>query len=192
WFNRGGFAKVQPYYARTGELHALRDDVKPFIRTYFNSLASLVNPEDLSMWEHFLNGAYNKTHETGYFLHQSRLMFARERDKELWLVPCITDQWLRDGMSVAFGNAPTFFGTVNYSIRSHVADGYVEAEVDVPQRKTPEIVVLRLRDPHGRALATADVEGGTLDRIDAESHTVHIVPQAKHLHIRVDYAPGPP
>ncbi|MBI4581773.1 MAG: NPCBM/NEW2 domain-containing protein, partial [Planctomycetes bacterium] len=36
WYNRGGFAKVQPYYCRNAEVCALRDDVKPFIRTYFN------------------------------------------------------------------------------------------------------------------------------------------------------------
>ena len=99
WFNLGGFAKVQPYYARTGEVHAMRDDVKPFIRAYFNSVFSLLNREDLSLWEHFMNGAFNKTHETGYFLHQTRLMFVQERGDELWLAPFVTDQWLRDGIA---------------------------------------------------------------------------------------------
>jgi len=32
WFNKGGFAKVQPYYARNAEIYAMRDDVKPFLR----------------------------------------------------------------------------------------------------------------------------------------------------------------
>src|SRR5690606_25800022 len=113
-----GFAKVQPYYARTGEVYAMRDDIKPFVRTYFNSAMSLVNREDLSLWEHFMNGAYNKTHETGYFLHQSRLMLVQERGNELWLAPFITNQWLRDGMEVKVTQAPTTFGIVDYTIAS--------------------------------------------------------------------------
>ena len=40
WFNCGGFAKVQPYYARNAEICAMRDDVKPFVRSYFNTLAA--------------------------------------------------------------------------------------------------------------------------------------------------------
>ncbi|UCH35269.1 MAG: NPCBM/NEW2 domain-containing protein, partial [Armatimonadota bacterium] len=65
WFNLGGFSKMQPYYTRITDVYALRDDVKPFIRSYFNAVPSLLNTENLSFWEHFHNlGAWNKTHET--------------------------------------------------------------------------------------------------------------------------------
>ena len=37
-FNLGGFSKVQPYYSRNAEIYALRDDVKPFLRSYFNAV----------------------------------------------------------------------------------------------------------------------------------------------------------
>src|SRR5580700_9366326 len=71
WFDLGGFSKVQPYYTRNCEIDALRDDVKPFIRSYFNTLAAMLNPEVLTLWEHFhFTGAWDKTHETGYFLYQ--------------------------------------------------------------------------------------------------------------------------
>jgi len=57
-----------------------RDDVKPFIRSYFNAVSSLVNEENLSFWEHFNNGGgWNKTHETGWFLCQTATMFVTER-----------------------------------------------------------------------------------------------------------------
>ena len=48
WFNMGGFGKVQPYYTRNAEIYALRDDVKPFLRSYFNTMASLIDGEVLS------------------------------------------------------------------------------------------------------------------------------------------------
>ena len=52
-FTFGGFAKVQPYYCRNAEIYAMADDVKPFIRSYFNTLPTLLNTEVLSLQEHF-------------------------------------------------------------------------------------------------------------------------------------------
>ena len=49
WFNLGGFSKVQPYYTRNCEVYALRDDVKPFVRSYFNTIAAMLNPEVLTL-----------------------------------------------------------------------------------------------------------------------------------------------
>ncbi len=79
-FDWGGFAKMQPYYCRIAEIYAQRDDVKPFLRSYFNMIPALVNFEDLTFWEDMLGngyaaGAWNKTHETGWFLGQTRTMF---------------------------------------------------------------------------------------------------------------------
>ncbi len=43
WFDLGGFNKCQPYYRRSVELYGLRDEVKPFIRGYFNTIPSLLS-----------------------------------------------------------------------------------------------------------------------------------------------------
>lgn len=187
WFNLGGFAKVQPYYARTGEVHAMRDDVKPFIRTYFNSVMSLLNREDLSLWEHFMNGAYNKTHETGYYLHQTRLMFVQERGEELWLAPFVTNNWLRDGMRVAVSQAPTFFGPAAYEITSRAADGYITATIEPPARVAPKAVVIRLRHPEGRRMQSAEVTGGLEYSADAANECVRIVPAGGSITVRANY-----
>ena len=101
-YDFGGFSKVQPYYTRIAEVYALRDDVKPFIRSYFNTIPAMVSGENLSFWEHFHNtGGWNKTHETGWFLCQTRTMFLTERGKDLWLAPFVTNRWLKDGMEVS-------------------------------------------------------------------------------------------
>ncbi|MBI5092870.1 MAG: NPCBM/NEW2 domain-containing protein [Candidatus Hydrogenedentes bacterium] len=187
WFNLGGFAKVQPYYARTGEVHALRDDVKPFIRTYFNSALSLLNREDLSLWEHFLNGAYNKTHETGYFLHQTRLMLVQERGEEMWLAPFVTCNWLQDGMRVAVRKAPTFFGPVAYSIVSHVAEGHIDATIEPPTRAVPKAIVVRLRHPEGKMILSAVVTGAKEYAVDAAKECIRITPSGGNIAVRANY-----
>ncbi|GMW02749.1 MAG: hypothetical protein AMXMBFR84_38850 [Candidatus Hydrogenedentota bacterium] len=189
WFNLGGFAKVQPYYARTGEVYALRDEVKPFLRTYFNSVMSLLNREDLSLWEHFMNGAYNKTHETGYFLHQTRLMLVHERGNELWLAPFVTNNWMREGMRVAMRNAPTAFGQVDYTITSHVDQDYMEATIVPPTRQAPEAIVIRLRHPEGRRMAYVSATGGESHTFDTEEETVRLIPKGEEIRIRAHFSP---
>jgi len=142
WFDLGGFSRVQPYYTRNCEIDALRDDVKPFIRSYFNTLSAMLNPEVLTLWEHFhFTGAWDKTHETGYFLYQTRTMLVQERGNELWLAPFVTSNWLRDGQRVSVRNAPTFFGQVSYQIESFKNKGYMEATINPPTRQVPKALV---------------------------------------------------
>ncbi|HOW68241.1 MAG TPA: NPCBM/NEW2 domain-containing protein [Candidatus Paceibacterota bacterium] len=158
WFNLGGFAKVQPYYARNAEIYALRNDVKPFIRSYFNSIASLLNPEVLTFWEHFRHsGAWDKTHETGYFLHQTRQMLVQERGSELWLLPLIPGAWLEDGAQLNVSKAPSRFGTLGFRLRSRIAQGCVDVRIDPPTRLTPPFVVLRLRHPGDRKISRFEI-----------------------------------
>ena len=150
---------MQPYYCRIAEIHALRDDVKPFIRSYFNTIPSLVNAENLSFCEHFANyGAWNKTHETGWFLCQTRLMFVMERGDELWLAPFVTGDWLKNGGKVIVRNAPTDFGKVSYELAA-TADDEIEATVKLPAHFTARKVVLRLRHPDGKPIKSVTVQG---------------------------------
>ncbi len=188
WFNLGGFSKVQPYYTRNGEIYALRDDVKPFIRSYFNTLASLLNMENLSLQEHFRGvGAWNKTHETGYFLQQTRWMLVMERGDQLWLAPFITDRWLADGKVVAVQNAPTRFGKVSYRITSHVKEGFVAAVVEPPTRNAPRELVIRLRHPDGKRIQSVTLNGSPHAKFDPDESTVAVpgpFPQQLELMVR--------
>lgn len=185
-FGLGGFAKVQPFYARVAEIYAERDDVKPFLRAYFHALSSLVSRENMSFWEHFHNtGGWNKTHETGWFLCQSRLMFVQERGDDLWLAPLISDRWLEDGKSVTVRDAPTRFGKVGYSIESHVGDGHVKATIHPPDG--PRRIVLRLRHPEGEPIRAVTVDGRAHDGFDPTAQTVTLPATGKSLTVRVEY-----
>ncbi|MFA6426803.1 MAG: hypothetical protein WCW64_11590, partial [Phycisphaerae bacterium] len=184
WFNLGGFAKVQPYYARTVEVYAFQDNVKAFIRSYFNSVMSVLNRENLTLWEHFVNGAYNKTHETGGFLHQSRMMFVMERGEQLWLAPFVTNNWLKDGMQVAVSKAPTKWGQVAYRITSHVKDGYIEAEITPPTREMPKEIVIRLRHPEGKRISSVEVDGRKYSNFDRDKETITLTPTKQRIVVR--------
>ena len=187
-FNLGGFAKLQPYYARAAEIYALRDDVKPFLRSYFNALASLLNEENLSLREHFNNnGAWNKTHETGWFLCQTSMMFASERDGALWLAPLVTDRWLQGGMKVEVRNVPTRFGPVSYKIISAADRGCIEAEIFPNTRRKPRRLVLRLRHPEGKPIRTVTLDGRPHGDFDPRGGLIFLPPTDKRISVRAEY-----
>ena len=189
WFNLGGFSKVQPCYTRNCEVYALRDDVKPFIRSYFNILAAMLNPEVLTLWEHFhASGAWDKTHETGFFLYYTRTMLVQERGDELWLAPFMTSNWLGDGQRVSVENAPTFFGKVSYQIQSHANEGYIEATINPPIRQAPRSLVLRLRHPEGKPMRAVTVNGQPHADFDPREETIRMVPNgAAPIVVRASY-----
>ena len=188
WFDLGGFNKCQPYYRRSVELYAQRDEIKPFIRGYFNTLPSLLSLENLSLWEHFHNaGGWNKTHETGWFLCQTRTMLLEERGDELWLAPFVTRNWLRDGMTVRCQNAPTSFGKAGYRIDSAAKSGVIEAVVDPPTVRPPRRIVLRLRHPHEKPIKSVTVNGKPHEDFDPKAETIGLEPGPKRLMLRVLY-----
>ncbi len=197
WFDKGGFSKVQPYYARLAEVYAMRDDVKPFIRSYFNALAAMLNQRNLTLWEHFHHsGAPDKTHETGVFLQQTRFMFVKERGDELWLAPFVTSNWMKDGMVVEVKRAPTLFGPVGFRIFSHVNSGVIEAVIDPPQRSTPKAIVIRIRHPKGLPMKAVMVNGKTWNDFDPKREIVRIAARAltttgKRITVRVRFSEIP-
>ena len=191
WFNRGGFSKVQPFYTRNAEIYGQRDDVRPFIRSYFNALASLVNPEVLTFWEHFRHsGAWDKTHETGYFLHQTRTLLVTERGLELWLAPFVPSAWLADGRTVTVTRAPTRFGTVDLQITSTLASGRIVAEIKPPTARPCLRLVLRLRAPGDRPLSHVTVNGVPHDDFDPQSQLIRLSPNVGRLRVVAEFGAG--
>ena len=138
-------------------------------------LSTLINEENLSLWEHFHNaGAWNKTHETGWFLCQTAMMFVMERGDELWLAPMITNRWLEDGKNVTVRNAPTRFGSVDYSIVSHANDGRIEASIEPPKRNPPKQIVIRIRHPQGKIMKSVTVDGKPYADFDPITETIRL------------------
>jgi len=188
WFNIGGFGKLQPYYTRLPETYAAMDEVKLFIRSYFNPIGSLVDQEILTFWEHFMrSGGWNKTHETGWFLEQTRLMLLMERDNDLWIGPFVTTHWMKDGMTVGVKQAPSEFGRVDYKITSHANEGYLEAEITPPTRNQPNSIVLRLRHPNEKKIKGVTVNGQAYNNYDPNKDIVTLTSWTDKIVVRAEY-----
>lgn len=176
-FNLGGFSKIQPYYTRIVEIYAMRDEVKPFIRSYFNAIPSLLNTENLSFWEHFHNiGAWNKTHETGWFLVQTRKMFIREDKDSLWLAPFIPSYWLEAGKQIAVKNADTYFGKVSYDLHSKLDNNEIEGNVYLKKDVDFGKIILRIRHPSNKSIKKVLVNGVEYGKWDSQLNVIYLFP----------------
>lgn len=189
WFNLGGFSKVQPYYTRNAEIYGILDDVKPFIRSYFNTVPAMLSRENLSFWEHFHNtGGWNKTHETGYFLAQTRIMFAGLVGGDpLPIAPFVTNNWMNDGQRVVVKNAPTVYGPVSYTIESHAAQGFIQAHIEPPTWETPKEINVRLRHPEGKAIKEVQVTGAENAEVDEKRECVSLTPTGGPIDLKAIY-----
>jgi hypothetical protein len=97
------------------------------------------------------------------FLETLRLMLVHEtRDKDgspvgLELAFATPRPWLGDGKTIAVNAAPTSFGPLTYEL--HRDGSRVTGTLDVPSRRPPHTLRLRLRLPHGVKLRAVRVAG---------------------------------
>jgi hypothetical protein len=96
------------------------------------------------------------------FLETLRLMLVHERTRGgrpvgLELAYATPRGWLAPGKAVAVRGAPTSFGPVSYEIDAGA--GQIDATVEVPSRRLPLSLRLRLRVPAGHRVVAVRVDG---------------------------------
>ncbi len=186
WFDLGGYASMQHAYCHNMELALMQHDVKPFVRSYWNSIAATVNTETLRFTENtYANTSANKTHTTGEFLRRTRLMLVMEHEGMLWLAAGVTDQWMHAGMRLHVHRAPTASGPISYTITSRIDDGAIDAVIDPPVRDACPPIRLHLRHPDGAPIRRIRVTGAQRwSRVRGRS-AVNVVPAKQTIHITV-------
>jgi len=172
WFSRGGFS-MQANLLGGPLAYLYRDEIRHYLRAYFNAFASAFYPEVRMCNEHSLPelgypaGDHFKSSDEAQSTYWLRLMFVHERDGRLYLGQAIPRYWLRDGRTVAIERACTHFGELSLRIRSHAGSGRIEAVLDPPSRNSPERILLRLRHPDASPMQAVTVNGKAHERFDA-------------------------
>lgn len=62
----------QPYYSRHNWYQAKTDMVKPFLSTYYHTVAPHADRQTYTFWEHMYKLSAHKTHEEANFLMETR------------------------------------------------------------------------------------------------------------------------
>jgi hypothetical protein len=164
-------AFAQPYYSRHPVTHLRRGEVKPFLKAYYNTVASLADRQTYTFWEHFFHASPHKTHEEAWFLMQTRWMLYMERGETLQLLPGVPRAYFEDGKHIEIKRAASYFGPVSLKTESKLSDGQIVATMECPLDRGLKRVELRLPHPEGRR--PTSVTGG---KYNPDTETVTVEP----------------
>ena len=152
-----------PKASHNANIYLLQDDVPNFLRFWMNCYAALVGA-DGRLWEWGHLGQYTDCTDpdngtAGWFLENFRNLLVMEDGESLWVARATPRVWLEQGKKIAVRNSPTYFGTLAYEIISDVDNGKIFATIEMPSRKPPHTVHLRLRHPKTVPIKGATVNG---------------------------------
>jgi hypothetical protein len=105
----------------------------------------------------------------------------------LWLARATPRVWLEQGKKIAVKNAPTYFGTVAYEIVSEVDNGKINATVEMPSRKAPKEVILRLRHPKTAPIKSVTVNGKPWTEFNKDKETIALKDLTGTVTVTVQY-----
>lgn len=151
----------QPYYGKHNLIQARLGQVKPFLNTYYYTVAPHFDHETGTFWEHLFKVSVHKTHEEGNFLMETRNMLYLEDGDTLRLLNVIPRRWLEDGKKIVLDSVLSYFGRIDLDVTSNVAEGEIRAYVSCPEARRPSTVTVRLPHPEGRK--AVKVSGGSYD-----------------------------
>lgn len=177
WFSRGGFS-MQANLLDSASVHLARDDIKAFLRAYFNSFVSGFFPEIRMLNEHALSelgnyqGDHFKTSDEAQSCHWLRLMFIREDGNDLYLAQGLPRYWLKPGQTPAIERAPTEFGELSLRLSSDAKGGRIAARLTPPTRNPPSRILLRFRHPEEARITRVTLNGRPHADFDAAKEWV--------------------
>ena len=174
----------QPYYSPHPYLHLKRNEVKPFLKAYYNTVSGLADRQTYTFWEHFYHVSVHKTHEEGWFLMQTRWMLYLEVGTTLKLLPGIPRCWLEDGKTITVTDAASYFGPFSLRVTSGNGASRIEAEMACPTAATRGLKTVLLRLPHPHRLKPATVTGGIYD---PATESVRVVLRGGRARVRLEF-----
>ncbi len=177
WFSRGGFS-MQANLLDSPIPYIQRDEVKHFIRTYFNAFASAFYPEIRMCNEHSLPelgypaGDHFKSSDEANSTYWLRLMFIHEQGNDLYLGQAIPRYWLSLSRSIGIERAATHFGPMSLRITPNLGNSEITAKVTPPKRNRPQNIYVRIRHPHNKPIQSVTVNGKPHDKFDVKKEWI--------------------
>ena len=97
-----------------------------------------------------------------------------EEGSSLWIARGTPRPWLQTGKRISVKNAPTYFGPVAYEIVSDSDSGTITATLEIPSRKPPQTVLVRLRHPRQMPIRSVTVNGKEWKRFNPDKEVIEL------------------
>jgi hypothetical protein len=167
----------EPVYNQQATAYLLRDDPQAVVRAFYSYMACAFSHSVFEPVEHrWTWGQYFGPPSTdGAWFELYRNMLIHEQDDDaLVLLLATPRKWLADGKRIEVERAPTYYGPLSMTVASHVAKGRIVADISMPDRRRPQVLLVRLRHPEGRPIRTVTVDGRNWTDFDARKEWVRI------------------
>lgn len=171
---------------------AQRDDVDRLILSFYGRLVHGQSPNTFCSGEGDNLGVYPGVKERCSFgswnsgnnatwLQTLRLMLLRESydfktatPQNLYLAHATPREWLENGKTIEFENAPTVFGETSCRIISCIDKGSVRVSLDIPTRDPIKGVYLKLRLPNGKKITGVKLNGANYAKFDPTTEVIDL------------------
>lgn len=172
----------QPYYGKHNVIQAQLGMVKPFLNTYYNTVAPHFDHETGTFWEHYFKQSVHKTHEEANFLMETRNMLYMECGDTLRMLNVIPRKWMENGKEIELGSVMSYFGPIDFKAVSHVGENRITAEITCDPDRAPSTVTIRLPHPDGKKAKSVDV-----GVYDSETETVTLSDFKGHAAVELSF-----
>jgi hypothetical protein len=116
------------------------------------------------------------------------LVFEDPNSNTLWLAKATPRNWMEDGKTISVTNAPTRWGSISFTLRSHLAESRIDGTVILPPQKAPDIIKLRLRVPEGNQIHSVMIGSRNWGEFDVAQETVTLRGRSKQrIELAVQY-----
>jgi hypothetical protein len=176
-FFRGWGMANEPIYNQHATAYLLRDQVKPAIRAFYSMMACGFSHSQLEPVEHRWGwGQYFGPPSTdGAWFELFRRMLIQERDDDsLLLLQAAPRAWLEDCKRIEVERAPSYYGPLGIVVESQANSGRIRARIELSARRTPRVLLLRLRHPQRKKITSVSVDGAPWTDFDATNEWVRI------------------
>ena len=142
-----------------------RDEIKHFLRAYFNGFAAAFEPEITMCNEHALPelgypaGDMFKSSDEAQSTYWLRLMFVHEQGEDLYLGQAVPRYWLAGGKTVGIEGVASHFGPLSLRINANADASEIRAVLTPPVRNPPRNIYLRLRHPGAKPIQSVTLNG---------------------------------
>ncbi len=135
-----------------------REQVEDFLRLLYSLTTAAISHQTLTTTE-WGDNTQPHVHSISSLIHIFRAMLIDERSDRLCLLAGTPRRWLEHGQELHIRQAPTVFGPLSLSSQSHLADGFIEINLTLPNRIADTPVYLKTRLPKGYRIKSVTING---------------------------------
>ena len=180
-----------PKVSHNANVYLRQDDIDNFLHFFLNHAIVMVGANG-KMWEHAHPDVFEECQNpdngtAAWFAENFRNMLLTEDDEVFWLAKGTPREFLQHGKRIEAIGVPSFYGKLSYRIESYIDDGYIVADIQVPTRKTPPMLKLRLRNYGKKAIKSVTVNGEQTECVAADGETLSFVAPTENMQIKICY-----